>query len=130
MSKVKPDGVVDAVLKVTEEQFEKYEQLTERVIKEVAQEGVEILKATSPVGKRRRGKYRSTWKSEVTQNVLGRSEARVYNDKNSGLTHLLERGHAKRNGRGRTRAIPHIKPAEEKMKKSFEDKLKQSIEKA
>ena len=43
------------------------------------------------------------------------------------LTHLLEYGHAKRGG-GRVEARAHIKLAEEKAVKSFEEKIREAIE--
>ena len=70
----------------------------------VADETVAYLKANSPVG--RRGKYAKGWrkKKDGTGYV-------VHNAIDYRLTHLLEKGHAKRNG-GRTKAEPHISEAE------------------
>ena len=50
----------------------------------------------------------------------------VWNKTNYQLTHLLEFGHVTRNG-GRTRALPHIRPIEEKYNVKFVDKLEKRI---
>jgi len=44
------------------------------------------------------------------------------------LTHLLEDGHAKRNG-GRTKAYPHIKYGEEFAKANYENYVKEEVKK-
>ncbi len=44
------------------------------------------------------------------------------------LTHLLENGHAKRNG-GRTKAYPHIKYGEEFAKANYENYVKEEVKK-
>jgi len=60
------------------------------------------------------GAYIKDWavKEVKPRNGFSSSTWVVHNKKHYQLTHLLEKGHAKRNG-GRTKAIPHIKPAEE-----------------
>lgn len=84
------------------------------VAKQVAIDGVEKLKATSP---RRYGDYAESW---TYRKVRGKYV--VHNKDHYRLTHLLEKGHAKVNG-GRTGKFIHIKPTETKMIEEFERKL-------
>lgn len=85
------------------------EEVTE-VIPEVAKEAVQKLKAQSPKGEK--GKYAKGWTYKVDKGRLTVG-ATIYGKTGTyQLAHLLEYGHAKRNG-GRTAAIVHIKPVEE-----------------
>lgn len=50
----------------------------------------------------------------------------IYNSKVPGLPHLLENGHALRNG-GRTRGVAHIAPVEDKISEEFYKAVKNSL---
>ncbi|MCP3025414.1 HK97 gp10 family phage protein [Halobacillus sp. A5] len=78
----------------------------EKAKKEVAKNTVKELKRTSPVGDT--GDYAKGWKSKKS----GTAQV-VHNKTDYQLTHLLEKGHAKR-GAGRVQGQKHIEPAEEK----------------
>ena len=66
------------------------------------------------------GKYAKNWRFKKNS----KGSFVIYNaDPTYRLTHLLEHGHVLRNG-GRSKAIPHIKPVEEKIKEKFEQRIK------
>ncbi|MGL6197819.1 MAG: HK97 gp10 family phage protein [Lachnospiraceae bacterium] len=93
---------------------------------EVAKEGAKTLKSVSPVGDGRRH-YRDGW-GVTSQGSYTKPKFVVHNKKKPGLAHLLEHGHALRQG-GRAPAIVHIKPVEEWCIKEFEERLARRIEK-
>ena len=97
--------------------------LTEATRK-VAKAGAKAVKsaARSKVGGT--GKYASGWTSQVEVARLY-TEGVIYN-KTPGLPHLLEHGHANRNG-GRTPGRPHIAPVEEQVVKEFESEVKSGL---
>ena len=98
-------------------------EATRRLVKRAGTEARDRLKQTSP---KDTGKYAEGWTTgEYTWTTLG-AEITVYNGKKPGLAHLLENGHAKRNG-GRTPAKVHIKPVEEATMRELEKNIKQVI---
>lgn len=99
------------------------------VIDEVTDEAVEKLKENSPrtQGAGIGGKhYYKGWAKKVEYNGRDSKRVRIYNKTKGQITMLLEFGHAKRNGKGRTSNIPHIKPVEKWVK----DELPKRIEEA
>ena len=72
------------------------------------------------------GKYKKSWIVKTTKENANAMEVTVHSRNRYQLAHLLEFGHAKRGG-GRTRAFPHIAPAEaaaELLEKEVEKALK------
>ena len=102
------DGLADAVI----QELEEYNKLSaETVKKAVDKAGKTVrdqIKGSAPV---RTGKYARSWTSRKTKETATALQVTVYSPSRYMLAHLLEQGHAKRNG-GRVRAIPHIAPAE------------------
>lgn len=105
------DEIAKQMNTYTEEVTEELEQ----VIQEDAKILRDELKSTSPV---KTGDYKKGWRvKKVKQN--GHYTAIVHNATNYQLTHLLEKGHAKKGGVGRVKAYPHIGSAEEKIVPKF-----------
>jgi type II secretory pathway predicted ATPase ExeA len=98
-------------------QLEAYTQEVEEGLKELQRDTAKALvadlKEKSP---EKTGAYSKGWRIKKQRNSLI-----VYNKKYQ-LTHLLEHGHAKRNG-GRVPAKIHIAPAEEKMINQYLDDI-------
>lgn len=102
------------------------DEVTEAVKAEcetVADECLKEIRAASPV---KTGKYKKGWKKKVEYEGKEDIRIRVYNAKCPGLTHLLEKGHARVNG-GRVAAIPHIEPAEQHAAEKLVNKVKVKI---
>lgn len=118
---------VDKLAGEVAEMLEAYtDEVTEAVKAEcetVADECLKEIRAASPV---KTGKYKKGWKKKVEYEGKEDIRIRVYNAKSPGLTHLLEKGHAKVNG-GRVAAIPHIEPAEQHAAEKLVNKVKVKI---
>ena len=110
------DGLADAVM----EELTEYNKLAgETMKKAVTKAGQTVRKEIQAGAPVRTGKYAKSWRTKKTRESSTRLEITVYSPSRYMLAHLLEHGHAKRNG-GRTRAQVHIAPAEELGEKQLE----------
>lgn len=124
MSGIRIDALGAEITKLMEEYASGVAADTKAEAKAVAKEAVKELKQTSPEGPgSRKGHYKDGWASKVERENAVSINIKVYNKKKPGLTHLLEKGHAKRGG-GRVNGIPHIAPAEKQAAEEFEKRLK------
>lgn len=71
------------------------------------------------------GKYSKTWRTKLTNNGASSIEYTVYSTKPS-MPHLLEKGHASRNGK-RVAGKKHIAPAEEHGKNTLLKLIKEGL---
>ncbi|MEE0929593.1 MAG: HK97 gp10 family phage protein [Acutalibacteraceae bacterium] len=128
MSKeVKPDDLTKVVMDYLTQYKEAIDEDVIDTVDEITRKAKEELKETSPRGKGSRANpYYRGWAVKLSKRKTGVYHKVVWNKTNYQLTHLLEFGHATRNG-GRTRAIPHIRPVEEKYNVEFVDLLGKKI---
>ena len=117
------DGLADAVM----EELVEYSKLAgETMKKAVTKAGQTVRKEIQAGAPVRTGKYAKSWTAKRTKESSTRLEVTVYSPSRYMLAHLLEHGHAKRNG-GRTRAFPHIAPAEEKGIEQLERDIRKGL---
>ncbi len=124
MSKtIKTEELQEAVMKTLTEYKEDIQEDVENTTDTLTKEALSELKQTSPRGHgTRKNPYYKGWSRQKGKENKGRYTVKIHNRTNYQLTHLLEFGHATRNGR-MTKAIPHIRPIEEKYNKLYEEKI-------
>ena len=90
-----------------------YEGLaTDTVKKAVKKAGNKVKKEIQNNAPKDTGKYKNSFKVTKRKETANSLEVTVHSKDKYQLTHLLEKGHAKRGG-GRVPAQPHIAPAEQ-----------------
>lgn len=101
------------------------EYATNKVAEQAAKNVISNINSAGIKGK----KYRKSIKTRsLSEGIRGKYSRLVYaNPPHYRLTHLLEYGHATRNG-GRTRAFPHWADAEQKAIRDFEALLRKELE--
>lgn len=122
MAKSLEQQLSDVLVLYSQEVTEQIKQDTETVAKETRQRIKE-----SGNFKNRTGKYRRGWKVKKAFESANEVRFRVYNTRYQ-LTHLLEKGHAKKDG-GRVMAYVHIRPAELWEQKEFVKRVKKAVQK-
>lgn len=113
------DDLAVFITQTLEEYSEEVAQTLEEEKEKIATEAVQELKLKSPKGYR--VSYSKGWRKTK------KDKGWVIHNKEYRLTHLLEKGHAKRDG-GRTREQPHIKIVEERVIKRFEESIVKKVQ--
>ena len=121
--KITVDQLSDEIMDALEEYKEMTEEVVQTAVDTVSKETRKIVQAGSPV---QTGGYQKGWAVKKTSAKAGQVSITVYNRKKPGLTHLLEKGHAKRGG-GRVAGQPHIAPAEQYAVSELENKIKRGL---
>ena len=96
---------------------------TEQVKRAVRKAGNTVRKEIQQNAPKNTGDYAKSWAVKKVRESSHTLELVVHSKNRYQLTHLLEFGHCLRNG-GRTRAVPHIAPAEEKGIEQLEKMIK------
>ena len=120
---------IDQMAVVISKTLEDYKNLAaddlKKAVKKAAKTVREEIQTNAP---RRTGRYAESWTVKTVSETGAGIEMVVHSKDRYMIAHLLENGHAKRGG-GRVRAIPHIKPAEEKGIKQLEDDITKALQK-
>ena len=125
MSSIKTDDFAKEVVKTLEE----YSDRTTVALYD------EIRNAINAARKEARQKspgrppkvYAKGWRTQISKESSTEASAAAFAGKLSPITHLLEYGHATRNG-GRTREFPHVAPAPEPAEKYLDEALPRRLE--
>lgn len=122
-SRVSVEQMAEAVM----EGLLEYAELATDVMKDCVKKAGNTVKKeaqkNSPV---KSGRYKKSWVVKKQKETSTALNMVVHSKNRYQLTHLLEKGHAKRGG-GRVGAIPHIAPAEEKGIHELEESIRRVL---
>ena len=115
---IKVTGLANEIAKALQTYSEEVVEGLELAKEKAAKNAVKKLKRRSP---KKTGEYARGWRARKVGSAWV-----VHNATNYQLTHLLEHGHAKRNG-GRVEGIPHIGPTEKEAIKEYLEEAERVI---
>ena len=118
---------IDQMAHVIMEGLQEYADLAtddlKAAVKKAGNEAKKDIQANAPV---KTGAYKKSWTVKTTKETSNAMEVVVHSKNRYQLAHLLEFGHAKRGG-GRTRAFPHIAPAEQRAAELLEREVEAAL---
>lgn len=122
---VSVDDLSTAVKRELEEYCDFTAEEVKKIVEEVGENVKKEIQANAPVDT---GAYRKSWKVTKSKETATSKTVVIHSDKRYRLTHLLEKGHAKRGG-GRVAAKVHIAPAEANAEKQLMERVERSLKK-
>ncbi len=118
---------IDQMAHVIMEGLQEYADLAaddlKKAVKKAGDEAKKDIQNNAPV---KTGAYKKSWTVKTMKETSNAMEVVVHSKSRYQLAHLLEFGHAKRGG-GRTRAFPHIAPAEQKAAELLEREVEAAL---
>lgn len=121
MSSIKPEDMSNEIKNILEEYKDIVVEDLKKAVKETAKEVKKDIVSNAPI---RTGKYKKSWTVSKVSETSRKIQLVVRSKDRYQLTHLLEKGHAKRGG-GRVEAISHIEKASKRGEQILEQKLKE-----
>lgn len=126
MATIQPEKLTDEIQKILDEYGDEASAALAEAISETAKEAQTQLRQKNQ-GRKLWKKYPKGWSVQIKAGRLD-VEGIVYNKDHYRLTHLLEFGHATRNG-GRTKAFPHIEEVNAFAQKDVLERLREKLQK-
>lgn len=123
-NKVSINGFSKEVLRELSGYQEKTITEVKKAVDKVTKETIKEIKDGAP---QKTKKYKEEWKSKGADARESEINRVVYNDKRNQITHLLEKGHARRGGGREVGSIVHIAPAAEKVEERLIEELGKSL---
>ena len=117
------DDMADEIMKGMEEYLNLSQAVVKAAVRKTATSVKKEIQSNAPV---KTGAYKKSWTMKKTAEDSHQFQITVYSKNHYWLTHLLERGHALRNG-GRARAFPHIAPAEQNGVEMLKSELEKNL---
>lgn len=123
MDRVKIDQMAHVIMEGLQDYADLATEDLKKAVKKAGDEAKKDIQANAPV---KTGAYKKSWTVKTTKETSNAMEVVVHSKNRYQLAHLLEFGHAKRGG-GRTKAIPHIAPAEQRAAELLEKEVERAL---
>ena len=115
--------LADAVMETLEEYADLAAEDVKQAVRDTGETVRKEIRANAP---KDTGDYAKSWAVKKTKETSSSLTLTVHSKNRYQLAHLLEFGHALRKG-GRTRAFPHIAPAEERAAQTLEREVEKAL---